>query len=578
MTEELNTIETVDTSPFKKMVMTIGELPTSFVDSMTYYELLAWLCNYLQNTVIPAVNNNAEVSEELQTQFLELKDYVDDYFDNLDVQEEIDNKLDEMAEDGSLTAIIKAYVDPIYQAFETEITDEITLQQTKIDDIDSKVDSLASGSPLVASSTADMTETDRVYVNTTDGKWYYYDGEEWQIGGTYQSTGIDPNDPVIKGITDKVDDCIKYYDNLFDKTAIVLDKSPKSTTINDLADTPGVNCSGIMEAKPATTYTCTSHISGNNNVFFYRTNGDYAYRKPFTEQADGSWQLTTEAAGNPVAFMRFQYAPAYVNLNTFMLVEGSELPATYEPHGGYIDPEYLRTQDANISSNTTRISTLEAEVADYNNVINIFHKGVCIGDSITEGAFNYTSPSTGVLSNDNYSYPTYLHKLTNIEIDNYGRGGYTAPEFATAYASHDWTGYDFAIIMFGINDVLEGVSPADSMTGITTIINSVKSYNNNIKIFLSTITPAYTDGNNLYDEENEAIRTLAASLPNVYLIDLNEISICHKDTPYVQGHLTALGYNQTAREFMSGISNVIHNNLSDFKNVQFIGTNYDYSA
>ena len=43
MTENLNlkTVDTVDTGPFRKLVMTIGELPTAFVESMTYYELLA---------------------------------------------------------------------------------------------------------------------------------------------------------------------------------------------------------------------------------------------------------------------------------------------------------------------------------------------------------------------------------------------------------------------------------------------------------------------------------------------------------------------------------------------------------
>ena len=110
MEEELKTIETVDTSPFKHLVMTLGELPTSFVDSMTYYECLAWLVNFIQNTVIPTVNNNAEAVEELQTAFTTLKNYVDTYFDNLDVQEEINNKLDEMAESGELSEMIADYL------------------------------------------------------------------------------------------------------------------------------------------------------------------------------------------------------------------------------------------------------------------------------------------------------------------------------------------------------------------------------------------------------------------------------------------------------------------------------------
>ncbi len=40
------------------------------------------------------------------TQFTELHDYVHDYFDNLDVQEEINNKLDDMVEDGTMEELL----------------------------------------------------------------------------------------------------------------------------------------------------------------------------------------------------------------------------------------------------------------------------------------------------------------------------------------------------------------------------------------------------------------------------------------------------------------------------------------
>lgn len=119
MSENLNlqTVETVDTRPFRHLVMTIGELPTSFVESMTYYELLAWFTNYLETVIIPTVNNNGECVRELQDKFTELtglfnelKSYVDNYFDNLDVQEEINNKLDAMVEDGTLQEIITTYI------------------------------------------------------------------------------------------------------------------------------------------------------------------------------------------------------------------------------------------------------------------------------------------------------------------------------------------------------------------------------------------------------------------------------------------------------------------------------------
>ena len=96
-------IEPRTLSPFRRFCMTIGELPTSYMESMTYYEMLSWLCNYLETKVVPAVDNNAEALTELQN-------YVSTYFDNLDIQAEVNTKLDEMAESGQLADIIAEYV------------------------------------------------------------------------------------------------------------------------------------------------------------------------------------------------------------------------------------------------------------------------------------------------------------------------------------------------------------------------------------------------------------------------------------------------------------------------------------
>ena len=84
----------------KKFCLSIGQLPTSYLESMSYMEQVTWLCNYLENVVIPALNQNGEAVEELQNLYNLLRTYVNDYFDNLDIQEEINNKLEEMAESG----------------------------------------------------------------------------------------------------------------------------------------------------------------------------------------------------------------------------------------------------------------------------------------------------------------------------------------------------------------------------------------------------------------------------------------------------------------------------------------------
>ena len=78
-------------------------IPLAFDESMSYYECLCALTNYLYNEVVPAVNNNADAVTELQN-------YVKNYFDNLDVQDEINNKLDKMAESGQLADIVAQYL------------------------------------------------------------------------------------------------------------------------------------------------------------------------------------------------------------------------------------------------------------------------------------------------------------------------------------------------------------------------------------------------------------------------------------------------------------------------------------
>lgn len=119
-------------SPLKKICMTIGELPSSYLETMSYYEMLVWFTEYIKNTLIPTINNNAEAVQELQSLYEELRTYINDYFDNLDVQEEINNKLDAMVEDGTLTELIGDYIDDyIAETNEKIDTFENTLSNRK---------------------------------------------------------------------------------------------------------------------------------------------------------------------------------------------------------------------------------------------------------------------------------------------------------------------------------------------------------------------------------------------------------------------------------------------------------------
>lgn len=86
-------------NPFGKFCMTIGHLPSSYMLSLSYEEQVLWFCDFLEKKVIPAIDNNAEAVKEIQ-----------DFLKTLDLQDEVNNKLDEMAENGELESLIAVYL------------------------------------------------------------------------------------------------------------------------------------------------------------------------------------------------------------------------------------------------------------------------------------------------------------------------------------------------------------------------------------------------------------------------------------------------------------------------------------
>lgn len=90
--------------PFKSWLA--SNIPAVYDNTMTYYEELCALIKYLETQVVPALNHNAAAVTTISKALEQLKQYVDHYFDNLDIQEEVDKKLDQMAEDGTLENLI----------------------------------------------------------------------------------------------------------------------------------------------------------------------------------------------------------------------------------------------------------------------------------------------------------------------------------------------------------------------------------------------------------------------------------------------------------------------------------------
>ena len=103
-------------------------------DALTDYQLLCLVVKYLNDVIENQNEQNSTITnlyqsflalqdyvnntkDTLEDAFNELNDYVRDYFANLDVQEEINNKLDAMVEDGTLEEIISNYLDIIIKYY-----------------------------------------------------------------------------------------------------------------------------------------------------------------------------------------------------------------------------------------------------------------------------------------------------------------------------------------------------------------------------------------------------------------------------------------------------------------------------
>lgn len=193
-------------SPFRFWCQKV--LPLVYDDSLSYYELLCRVVDYINKLITD--------EQQLVTAYEELESYVNTYFDSLDVEEKIIEALDRMAADGTLTSLIARYVDPklaeqtqynvttrnlmntnlesqnIYnQETRTSLTRMIESQNNEIAGIRAAV-----GSPLTAATVSAMIDRTKIYVYTgsesgyTHGNWYYWNGSAWTSGGVYNAATV----------------------------------------------------------------------------------------------------------------------------------------------------------------------------------------------------------------------------------------------------------------------------------------------------------------------------------------------------------------------------------------------------
>lgn len=114
-------------TPFKLFILENFPFIEADFDALTEWQLFCKLGKEI-NKIINSENTLGTQMENVTNAFIDLQNYINNYFDNLDVQEEINTKLNEMVEDGTLAEIIN-------QEIFSEINQKILNNETNINEI-----------------------------------------------------------------------------------------------------------------------------------------------------------------------------------------------------------------------------------------------------------------------------------------------------------------------------------------------------------------------------------------------------------------------------------------------------------
>ena len=116
----------IPTAPFRFWCQKV--LPLVYDDSLSYYELLNKVVKYLNDVIANADVEQSNI-QALYEAYVKLQSWVNVYFDTLDVQQEINNKLDGLVEDGTMSILVEPFINKYGVEFVSS-TDNMTRHNT----------------------------------------------------------------------------------------------------------------------------------------------------------------------------------------------------------------------------------------------------------------------------------------------------------------------------------------------------------------------------------------------------------------------------------------------------------------
>lgn len=386
-----------------------------------FHELnLDWVINKVKELIAEWARTRAEW-EQTREEFEELKQFINDYFENLDVQEEINNKLDEMFASGQLSAIIYQYMGN-------------------------------STYPIFVSSVSDMTDHKRVYVLTSNGHVYYWNGSSFGDTGYVYTSTMDFNELLYNNARDITLDAINegYFISL---------QGAKSANVNfgyyELDVIQGVTYlikTNTNGAVPAIVFDGVNHNTaypsysqGFQSVIFTPSRNGVLYINcyDYTNNITTVKNIASGSNVTPINMHNFAWninkeeTPILLLSNTFISVDGlARSNSSYDVYSLQVkggNDYIIDAPQASTVPTVVDISSINADLTFNNNrahLVSTLYHAKSDGLILINYLKNYISniiPKVYVLENDHNNYVDFNVKNLSIIYDMTENGKYYSP-------------------------------------------------------------------------------------------------------------------------------------------------------
>ena len=510
-------------TPFKACVLQNFPFIEADFDAVTNYQLLCKVVEYLNKLIDNSNKQNNNITQ-LQQNFITLYNYVKGYFDNLDVQEEINKKLDEMTADGTLGNIIEPFFKD-FKKFISEQNDKITVLENRMNTFSS----LPGGS---TSGDAELIDIRVPASGFNNNKAYSTAGDA--VRGQVSTLKNNIDNLIINGKNLILGRSLNGYN-----IDITYNKKTGATNVSGISNNTGriILTPEISLILGEYTLSCEYQITSIYKPVIYviensTKQGIFGYGGTVIAYL-GVWDKVTKFTINEnknVSIELYFQSNANYGADCYIQLEKGD-KTDFEPY-----MYYNAYGDDFVTTRT--IKELSSNKIDFSNMIMN-----CMGDSLTYGYIN----STSRLDNP---YPALLEKNLNLKkCNNYGITGSTIANRNENSMCNRISGMEngakIISVLGGTNDKTNNV-PLGDITSVddnvfygalksivTQLISKYGSNYTTYNVFIFLITPTHSsisdNTNNLgltLNDYREAIINVGAfyGIPVLDLYALSRLS------------------------------------------------------